>query len=102
MAACGSGNETGDLTLYRDGHFESVQINTNTTTGRSLGISADEADRIWVLREDGRLTECMGDGFSSNAGTATRWPRWFGTPRAGFGLSMAAKYSGLRETNSSR
>ena len=67
------GHETGDLTLYRDGRFESVQINTNYDNRKILGISADESERIWVLREDGRLTGVHGEMVSpSNAGTATR------------------------------
>ncbi len=50
------GHETGDLTRYADGQFQSVPVNATWQSQRIVALAADEVGDIWLLNEEGILT----------------------------------------------
>src|SRR6185503_10013291 len=56
------GHETGELSQFKDGHFQAVRVAAAWKTGRILGISADEAGDLWLFNEEGLMAR-LRDGL---------------------------------------
>jgi signal transduction histidine kinase/ligand-binding sensor domain-containing protein len=57
------GHERGDLTSYRNGKFEPLEIHEPGVRRKISAINADEAGDIWMLNDDGTL-ERIRDGLT--------------------------------------
>ena len=55
------GHETGELTRYRNGHFQPVQFHAGPEDRKILAISADETGKTWLLFENGVLASVKGE-----------------------------------------
>ena len=64
------GHETGELTRYSNGKFQAVELGKNWLGRKILGISADSANDLWTLNDEGLLQRCK-DGLilAPEAGT---------------------------------
>ena len=49
------GTESGDVSLYKDGHFTVVPLRANWGGGKIYDITADDAGDVWLLNEAGEL-----------------------------------------------
>jgi signal transduction histidine kinase/ligand-binding sensor domain-containing protein len=49
------GHETGHLTRFSNGQFQSINLATNGPGGAIEGLATDEADDLWLLNVDGLL-----------------------------------------------
>src|ERR1035437_10327192 len=49
------GTESGDVSLYQDGHFAAVPLHANWGGGKIYAITADAAGDAWLLNEAGEL-----------------------------------------------
>ena len=67
------GHETGELTRYRDGHFDAVPFSPAWDNRKISGIGSDQTGNLWVLNEEGKLAGVNGGMISvPNAGVSTR------------------------------
>jgi signal transduction histidine kinase/ligand-binding sensor domain-containing protein len=55
------GHETGELTRYADGQFQSIPVNATWQNRRIMGLATDEVGDLWLLNEEGILVR-PGDG----------------------------------------
>ncbi len=49
------GHDTGELTCYRDGRFQTVPVKASWQGGQIFGIGADVGGDVWLLNEVGEL-----------------------------------------------
>ncbi len=49
------GTESGDVSQYKDGHFEAVPVRANWGGGKIYAITADDTGDVWLLNEMGEL-----------------------------------------------
>ena len=57
------GTESGDVSRYKDGHFEAVPVRANWGGGKIYAITADDAGDVWLLNEAGELARARDGGF---------------------------------------
>ena len=55
------GTESGDVSQYRNGRFNTVPLHVNWSGGKIYSITADDAGDVWLLNEAGELA-CPRDG----------------------------------------
>jgi signal transduction histidine kinase/ligand-binding sensor domain-containing protein len=66
------GTENGDVSQYKDGRFNSVQVRANWSDGKIYAITADDAGDIWLMDGVGELARARdGKVLSPPAGTVT-------------------------------
>ncbi len=67
------GDESGQVTRYRDGQFQAVPYRAAWNGGKIYDIASDEAGDIWLLNESGQLARVR-DGLvlTPEAGTAAK------------------------------
>lgn len=67
------GHETGELTRYANGKFESVNFRVPWENRKIMSMGTDSSGKLWLLNEAGRLASITGEVVSApNAGTATK------------------------------
>ena len=49
------GTESGDVSLYKEGHFTAVPVHANWSRGKIYAITADGAGDVWLFNEMGQL-----------------------------------------------
>ncbi len=49
------GHETGVITRYREGGFESAPLPAGTISEKTIGLGSDEQGRLWAMRQGGAI-----------------------------------------------
>lgn len=57
------GHATGEISSYKDGHFQSVKLPVNWSGKKIDGITTDDDKDVWLLNEDGVLAR-LRDGLT--------------------------------------
>ncbi len=92
------GHETGGLTRYRAGRFESVELKANWSGGRIHDLATDAAGDLWVMNAAGLLARVR-DGLvlSPEAGLALNLVTMTRSAQGTIWITRAGRVSELKE-----
>jgi len=66
------GTESGDVSQYKDGHFNAVPLRANWSDGKIYAITADDTGEVWLMNGAGELARARdGKMLSPPSGTVT-------------------------------
>lgn len=67
------GHESGEVSSYRQGHFQSVRVTANWSGGKIQDLATDAVGEVWLLNSDGSLAR-LRDGLvlTPESGNATK------------------------------
>jgi ligand-binding sensor domain-containing protein/signal transduction histidine kinase len=91
------GHETGEVTVYAQGHFQPAATTLRWVKKRILDIGADEAGDVWLCNEDGLLARVR-DGLvlAPESGTETNVVEMTRSRRGVIWISRAGRVSVLQ------